>query len=254
MMAPLSYSSGRPMSVAERLGPGARRLGRGGAAQRRLTRIVNQLRLVAKVRRQLTVLIIGSCALFARASSVWCSVLSTACSQLASLVAPCHYDDDCSGTRIVSSPSARDPHWSGQACGLLPLALATAGATGDDAEISQAELWIRGALRDRQQQQQDGGAKLQGRQGSFSSAQPAGSPSRDQIGTTKSTPAGTTLAAAKTVTRGQVLLVALMSTGLPAASAASLHMVLLGWLRWGHNPSRHSVGSDIFDIIESRLS
>jgi len=59
VMAPLSYSSGRPMSVAERLGPGARRLGRGGAAQRRLTRIVNQLRLVAKVRRQLTVLIIA---------------------------------------------------------------------------------------------------------------------------------------------------------------------------------------------------
>ena len=47
VMAPLS--SVRPMRVAERLGPGARRLGPGGSAQRRLGRIVDRLRNMAKV-------------------------------------------------------------------------------------------------------------------------------------------------------------------------------------------------------------
>ena len=97
-----------------------------------------------------------------------------------------------------------------------------ADAVGEAAEIAQAELWIKDALR----RQHEGGAK-QGVRGSFVTSQGFTSNSPPD----QPKPAGN--AACATVTRAQVLMVALMSTGLAAASVAELHAVLLGWLREG---------------------
>ena len=81
--------------------------------------------------------------------------------------------------------------------------------------MSQAEIWIKDALMAKQ-----ANAQL-GLQGTASIVPPRSQNLNPDSTLVETTP----------VTQAQVLLVALMSTGLAAASVAQIHSTLLAWLR-----------------------